>query len=119
LETAPKHADATLVPIGRLENLEELSIHLSSFEGEALHEFSRLSKLRDLDLSQSSVHDEYIAGLKDLPNLEKLNLSGTLVTDAIIDHLAQFPKLRQCAVAHSHLSPDGQARLQQLLDQRQ
>jgi hypothetical protein len=111
-------ADTILAPIGLLENLEELSIQVSSFEGKALHDFSQLKNLRILDIAMSKVRDEYIAELRNLPNLEELNLSGTEVTDAIVDVLAELPKLRECGLDFTSVSSEEFARLVKLLDQR-
>lgn len=72
--------DKGLAVLGKLTNLERLSISECDFGEAAAEGISKLEKLQDLYLANTAIDDKALKKLKSLKNLQMLNLRGCKVT---------------------------------------
>jgi len=130
--------EAVLPLLGRLPDLEEVSLgnpaitdaHVRFLQGlpklqslglmgapigdEALDVIKTLTALRALNISGTKVTDDGLARLRDLKALEYLGLKGTAVTDAGLAHLAPLTGLNNLNLADTKVTDAGLARLASL-----
>jgi hypothetical protein len=90
--------DADLVQIGRLAQLERLSISSSSITDAGLRHLRGLKTLRQLYLHCTPISDGGLAHLDGLGRLQLLTLVDTKVTDAGLPFLRRLHRLRELNV---------------------
>jgi formylglycine-generating enzyme required for sulfatase activity len=110
--------DRTLVQLGAIKNLEELTLIGHAFTTDGLRHLAGLQKLRRLVLSGTAIGDAGLKHLGGLKSLTELNLASTRVTDAGLAHLAgcealEILDLSKTAVTGTGLAP--LARLRRLV----
>jgi internalin A len=114
LYSSSTDVDASLVQVGRLTQLERLSLYRAPFSDAGLVQLKRLTKLSELDLGDTQVSDAGLAHLRGLTNLSSLNLSGTQVTDAGLAHLTGLTMLKILGLGHTRVTDAGLAHLKRL-----
>ena len=114
LYSSSTEADATLVHVGRLSQLQRLGLYRAPFSDAGLAQLKRLSNLSELDLGDTQVSDAGLAHLDGLTNLSSLSLSGTQVTDAGLVHLTGLTKLSILGLGHTRVTDAGLAHLKRL-----
>ena len=90
-----KSADAAIAHVGRLSQLEHLSLLLSDVTEAGLAHLKSPKNLKYLGLGYTWVGDAGLARLRVLTNLEQLDLSGCDLTDDGLKHLKKMINLRK------------------------
>ena len=105
---------ASLTSVGRLHELEELSLELQSslFDASALE---NLGRLRTFHLESSGLSDEHLRFVSRLHNLRELRLAGGnwngCLTDAGLIHLRELHQLQKLTLRNCSMSQKGLAHL--------
>jgi hypothetical protein len=110
--TAP---DAALVHVGRLTQLQRLTLYRSSLSDAGLANLKGLTKLSYLNLGETQVTDTWLANLKGLTKLSCLDLGGTQVTDAGLADLTGLTNLSILGLGHTHVTDAGLVHLKRLM----
>ena len=130
--------DAILVQVGKLSQLEELSVSgpsvtddgLAHIEGltqlrelarrgtavsdRGLRHLRRMTQLERLDIEPPTIGDLGLGYLSGLTHLGALNLDGSRVTDAGLAHLRGMTKLTILSLANTQITDAGLAHLKNL-----
>jgi hypothetical protein len=114
LFSSSTEADATLVHVGRLSQLQRLDLYRAPFSDAGLANLKGMTKLSYLDLGDSHVSDTGLANLKGMIRLSHLDLSGTQVTDAGLAHLTGLTNLSTLGLGHTQVSDAGVVHLKRL-----
>jgi len=112
------NVDVELAHIGRLGQLEELTLGGFAVTDAGLRHLKGLSKLRNLDLSGSEISNDGLENLKDLTSLRVLDLSHTWVTTAGLVQLRGLTNLERLDLSSCDLSDAGLVHLRGLLNLR-
>jgi Leucine rich repeat len=116
VEDASKLTDRTLVIVGTLHELRELSLFKPAITGAGIAYLKTLKGLRKLYLVDARLYDNGLAHLKDLDKLEELDLSGTAITNAAGATFKDLPALKLLAVSKTKFGDSGAAHLKELKD---
>ncbi|REK20590.1 MAG: hypothetical protein DWQ41_24610 [Planctomycetota bacterium] len=88
-----------LQQLGRLENLQTLSVAKSAVGNESLQGLRRCTALKELDLSDNNVSDQGLTALTGLKDLEVLHLKGCLaITNDGLKRLRGLRNLRRLSL---------------------
>lgn len=107
--------DAGLVHVGTIVSLQQLELAVTRVTGDGIEQLKNLKQLQTLRLASTAVGDEGVRHLTDLPSLEVLVLFKCPVTDRSVDSLASMTHLKSLSIRQTEITPEGIARLQQLL----
>jgi hypothetical protein len=130
----PAQADALLVHVGHLSQLEELGLNEAFFfgirtvpteptplndhdarvVGVLLARLNGLTKLSSLAVSVPWITDAGLASFKGLANISELHLTGGQITDAGLAHLTGLSNLRELTLTLPFVSDAGLAHLEGL-----
>ena len=107
-------------PLTGLEILSRLpqlrSLELTDYvDDEALKEVGKLAQLQSLSLNGSRITDDGLSHLAGLEKLEVLSLRKTAITDGAVEHLIRLKQLRKLDVSGTKIGADGRRRLEQEL----
>jgi Leucine-rich repeat (LRR) protein len=107
-------ADTTLAEVGRLTQLERLSLDNASATDVGLVHLKGLTNLSVLDLRGTQVTDGGLVHLKGLANLSALWLDRTRVTDAGLVHLKGLTNLSVLELRETEVTDAGLVHLKGL-----
>ncbi len=102
----PRITDEGLRHVGKLKELEFLSLQNCAIRGPGLRGLAGLTKLRKLDLYRNLIGDEGLRHLKRL-KLEDLNLDSTGITDAGLVYLRGATNLRTLMIDDTQITDGG------------
>jgi RNA polymerase sigma factor (sigma-70 family) len=88
-------SDRSLETIGKLTELEELSLDSNKITAEGLRHLTHLRKLRRLDLNYNQLDPTAAAALARLPNLEFLGINGCRANDTVCELLSHLTNLKR------------------------
>ena len=91
--------------IGKMVNLEELTLSDINLMGPIPHEIGNLSKLTTLDLSGNKLSGPIPTELSNLLLLKTLMLNGNQLTGTMPDEVKNLPKMK-CLCYHHNLMED-------------
>jgi Leucine-rich repeat (LRR) protein len=107
--------DTVTAQVGRLTELEKLSLIISAISDTELAHLKGLKSLTSLDLIHSDlVTDAGLVHLKALTSLSELNLSGDQVTDAGLAHLSSLTTISILNLKDTQVTDVGLLELQGL-----
>jgi hypothetical protein len=115
LPKSPTANDATLARVGRLTQLEELEVHVTSVSDAGLAHLKAVTTLSRLNIAGTQVTDAGLVHLKGLTNLSVLSLGGTRVTDAGLHQLKRLTALQFLVVRDTQVTDAGVRELSQAL----
>jgi hypothetical protein len=95
-------------------------LYLSGFYGGNISDaglvpLKKLDRLEDLTLKYTAITDAGLVHLKNLDRLEKLSLTNTAITDAGLKHLKGLRRLRSLDLHGTNVTDQGVAELQKAL----
>jgi Leucine-rich repeat (LRR) protein len=108
-------ADADLVHLKGLKDLEELDLTRTRITSVGLVHLKDLATLRKLFLTDTKVDDSGISNLKGLKALETLGLSGTKIGDSGLNHLQELTGLKSLFCIGTGVTDAGVEKLQKAL----
>jgi hypothetical protein len=114
LKGSSRTADTTLTEVGRLNQLQNLSLSYTSVTDAGLVHLKGLTNLSDLWLNGTQATDAGLVHLKGLKNLPVLRLEGTQVTDAGLVHLRGLTKLEKLDLTGTNITDAGLVHLKGL-----
>jgi hypothetical protein len=100
-------ADAGLVHLEELQNLQTLMLNGNNFTDAGLLHLKELKSLQTLMLGGTKISDAGLAHLSGLTNLQNLHLNNTLITDAGLIHLAGLKTLTSLNLQKTGISDAG------------
>ena len=100
-------SDRCLVPIGRLQRLDELDLECSHVSDGCLVKLQGLTRLRTLNLAETEVMDSGLCVVRKLTRLEVLNLRFTRVSDLGLDSLVGLTHLRELDLSFTPVTDAG------------
>ncbi len=109
-----EQADATLVEVGRLNQLQRLWLDDASVTDAGLVHLEGLTTLSFLTLQDTQITDAGLVHLKRLTNLSALELNGTQVTDAGLVHLKGLTNLIRLSLSRTRVTDAGLVHLKRL-----
>ncbi len=104
-----------LLHLKELPNLNKLVLAKAEFDDVGMASLAQLTQIKHLGLDDTKITDEGAKHLASLVNLEKLWLNRTALSDASIPVLAKLTKLEKLYVPGCKITPEGIAKLQELL----
>ena len=107
-------SDTVMREVGRLTQLEHLSLYDSSPTDTGLVHLKGLTKLRELNFVFTNISDAGLAHLSTLTDLSKLTIVSTSVTDAGLVHLKGLNKLSELDLRFTQVTDAGLAHLKGL-----
>jgi hypothetical protein len=108
--------DLAMVKVGRLSQLQILTLDDSLVSDLGLSQLNGLNRLSWLDLGRSTVSDAALMHLKGLTKLSSLNLTETRVSDAGLVHLGRLTNLSELGFEGTPITDAGLASLKGLND---
>jgi len=106
---------ATVLPLlGRLHDLEELSLGNTAVTDADVRAIQGLPKLNSLGLMGASIGDSALEVMKTLPALRILNISATKLTDAGLVQLRELTVLEYLGLKGTAVTDAGLAHLEKL-----
>ena len=113
--SSPRTAsNVAMSQIGRLTQLEQLSLHDTFLTDEGLAHLGRLTSLMGLALSNDQIPDTGLSRLKGLFRLRALSLHGTYISDARLAHLSGLVSLESLVLSNTEITDAGLVQLQRL-----
>ena len=107
--------DAGVRSIGRLKNLDWLTIEHARITDACMQDIARLPRLKHLDLRQNRITDRGLAQLKGM-KLEFLGLVTTKITDRGIDEIKDMTTLKRLEVVDTKVTNAALAKLKGIRD---
>jgi len=101
--------DSLMYHIGRLRDLQTLTIIGRNVTDAGLAPITGLADLRSLDLVNTGITDAGLATIAGLINLRQLSLMNTPITDAGLARLAGLKRCQAIYVADTKVTPEGAA----------
>ena len=106
--------DAGLVHVGKLTNVERLSLYRSDITDSGLEHLKTLTHLEELNLDSTMVTDAGLEHLKGLRRLRELNLANTKVSDAGLEYLKGLTNLDFLDLTNTQVTNAGLEHLNRL-----
>lgn len=100
-------ADEALAEVGRLKKLHSLTVRGGRVTSKGLAHLAGLTNLRSLDLEYALISDADLKNLETLKQLRSLNLQVTKISDAGLKSLAQLPELETLNLTSTSVADAG------------
>jgi hypothetical protein len=100
-------SDKILDHVGKLKQLQALSLWNSDVTDDGMKKLQSLEKLQVLNLDGITLTDAAIEHLAALPELRSLSLNGTKITNACTASFARFPKLMEIRIWKTRIDEEG------------
>ena len=100
--------------IGRLRNLDYLTLNVKSAPVDAWATIGQLSKVTTLNLSGSALGDGEIASISSLPNLRHIYLNDTQVSNDVLRHLAKHSNLETVELIRTNITDESLVEVRKL-----
>ncbi len=99
--------DAGLAHIGRMTQLEKLTLSSKKMTDSGLKNLRMLTRVRELSLSCALISDEGLVNIAQMRDLESLNIYGTQITGAGFANAGALPRLRYLWFGENIVSASG------------
>ena len=110
-----KASDLTPENVETLKRVGDLHLKVDQANDQTMALIGKLINLQGISLSNTKITDQGLAHLKELKNLEVIYLGGTRITDQGLAHLKELKNLQAIWLSGTNITDQGLAHLKESL----